>query len=229
MSEYHQLRRMYGGFCSFETVAGDDEERAWAGSAACLTFPLHHGSRVTIRMTMNTAVAMKVCLCLSLVALFDTAIAVVPFDGCPEEGDMVTRVGRAEGPLFDGEAPSPAPSAAMLCTSQTSNARGRYTSTLAPCVFTFHSVEEEEVALIDYQTSSLCSSENKFLVMKEYVYDWADECVGTFQRCYSLEHHQDVLFDFLCAMHGKFPEGTTHVSVDCTEDQELEAESENFS
>jgi hypothetical protein len=57
--------------------------------------------------------------------------------------------------------------------------------------------------------------------MKEYVFQWHDECVGDFARCYSVEHHKQLLLDFLCAMDWKIPEETTHVSVNCMEDKTL--------
>lgn len=142
----------------------------------------------------------------------------LPYADCPATG-VVSRVGQSSGTLDPEDAPTSAPSIAHYCTTQTSNARGRYTSTLAPCEFTFHTIEEADVELIDYQTSDLCSSDNGFLVMKEYVYDWGDECVGDFRRCYSLEHHRHLLFDFLCAMDWELPAGTTHVSVSCEEDK----------
>lgn len=142
-----------------------------------------------------------------------------PFEDCPASGS-VQRLGRSSGAL--DEAPSPAPSVAPLCTSQTSNARGQYTSTRAPCTFSFHSIQgEEEDRLIDLKTSDLCSDSNSFLVMKEYVNQWDDECVGDFARCYSLEHHRHLLMGFWCAMNWNIPNETTHISVNCMEDKLL--------
>jgi hypothetical protein len=165
---------------------------------------------------------------LLLVSLVGSATA-VPYDDCPAPG-TVSRLDQSRGEVLPEEAPSPAPSMAHLCTSQTSNARGHYTTKLAPCVLTFHAVQgEQEDRLIDYQTSNLCDDDNGFLIMKEYVYDWGDECVGDFSRCYSLEHHRDILFDFLCAMDWKIPQETTHVSVNCVEDKTLVLETETHS
>jgi len=124
----------------------------------------------------------------------------------------------------ENNAPSPAPSMNSLeCTTQTSNARGRYSSTLSPCTFEFHKAEEHqrELDLIRFHTSDLCSSENAFLTVREYVKDFSDECVADFQRCYSLEHHRSVIWDFLCTKAWEIPEETTHVSVDCRRDKEL--------
>lgn len=142
----------------------------------------------------------------------------VPFEDCPAAG-MVSRLDLANGAV--DESPSSAPSLPPSCTTQTSNARGRYTSTLAPCTFTFHIIEEEDSNLIEYQTSSLCHDDNAFLVMEEYVHDWGDECVGDFSRCYSLKHHRRVLFDFLCVMNWNIPDEATHVSVSCVEDKQM--------
>mmetsp|Transcript_2730 Transcript_2730/g.6390 ORF Transcript_2730/g.6390 Transcript_2730/m.6390 type:complete len:416 (+) Transcript_2730:393-1640(+) len=123
----------------------------------------------------------------------------------------------------ENNAPSPAPSISLECTTQTSNARGRYTSTVSPCTFEFHKAEEHrrELDLIRFHTSDLCSSENSFLTVREYVDNFPDECVADFQRCYSLEHHRSVIWDFLCTKGWDIPEGTTHVSVDCQRDKEL--------
>ena len=143
-------------------------------------------------------------------------------DDCYADGS-VSRFGLAQEDSMEGVVvPSPAPSSAPRCISQTSNARGQYTSTRAPCIFAFHSIQnEKENRLIDYQTSDLCSEENSFLIMKEYVVRWHDECVGDFARCYSLEHHKELLLDFLCTMNWNIPKETTHVSVDCIEDKTL--------
>lgn len=144
-------------------------------------------------------------------------------DSClPEEGRFYS----------DNEiasAPSSAPSESIDCKEQTSNARGRYTSSVSPCVFNFHKLDplQQELENIKFRTSDLCSSENSFLSVIEYVDEWADECVGDFQRCYSLEHHQSIIFDFLCSKDWQVPKGTTHVSVDCTKDKILVNESYN--
>jgi hypothetical protein len=147
-----------------------------------------------------------------------------PFPDCPAVG-TVSRIGQQnyEDRVIEAP-PSPAPSQAHVCNSHTSNARGHYTSTVAPCRFSFHkSIRlEDEMELIDYQTSDLCSDDNGFLTMEEYITDWPDECVGDFDRCYSVEHHRK-FFDFMCAMDNDWhiPDGTTHVSVNCTEDRKL--------
>eukprot|EP00934_Nitzschia_sp_Nitz4_P001402 Nitzschia sp. Nitz4//scaffold11_size288233//249659//250615//NITZ4_000816-RA/size288233-processed-gene-0.249-mRNA-1//-1//CDS//3329534200//1402//frame0 len=139
----------------------------------------------------------------------------------------VETVSRIDTSTQDVQAPSPSPSAAITCTQQTSNARGSYTATLAPCDVTFHRVTGNETDLIDFQTSSLCGPDNGFLTMKEYVTGWADECIGDFARCYSLEHHMHILIEFLCTLDGRVPGGTTHVSVDCKEDKDMVQDAEN--
>ena len=144
--------------------------------------------------------------------------------------------------------PSPAPSQAPSCEFATSNARGRYTSELNPCTFRFHAVDEamEEMDFIEYHTSDLCTDENTIghrsssspstgstrgaatsnsMSVKEYVKDFPDECVGDFTRCYSLEHHTKIVWEFLCDKEWKLPQGTTHISVDCTADKKLALES----
>lgn len=177
----------------------------------------HFGLLSLCSTKMKTLLLVVSCLAGSSLGL--------PFDDCPAAG-TVSRLDRSQGAIVVEEAPSPSPSVAPLCTSQTSNARGQYTATLAPCTFRFHSIQAEDDRLIDFQTSNLCSDENSFLTLKEYVYDWGDECVGDFARCYSLEHHKSLLFHFLCAMDWNLPEETTHVSVSCVEDKTLVLEAE---
>jgi hypothetical protein len=91
--------------------------------------------------------------------------------------------------------PSLAPSVAQPCSDPLSNARGDYTSTLAPCVVKFHNAnlqrEGREVAsssltsttttiveegdFINYRTSDLCTEENVIIQIQEYVQSWPDE------------------------------------------------------
>ena len=93
--------------------------------------------------------------------------------------------------LSPSQAPSDAPSQAPVCGDKLSNARGTYTSDHAPCTIKFHSVsnlqrEGEESDLIEYRTSDLCRDETVIVEIKEYLSDFPDECVGDFERCYSL-------------------------------------------
>ena len=48
---------------------------------------------------------------------------------------------------------------------------------------------------------------------------WKDECVGDFRRCYSIPHDKGIFKSFLCLKKWSVPKGTTHISVDCTEDK----------
>jgi hypothetical protein len=120
-----------------------------------------------------------------------------------------------------------------------------YTSIHAPCSIKFHSVsnlqrqgEEGEPNFIEYRTSNLCRDDTVIVEIKEYLEFFPDECVGDFERCYSLEHHSKYLYPFLClpeelpsqeylvngiSYHSRWelPPGTTHVSVDCTLDKDV--------
>jgi hypothetical protein len=116
--------------------------------------------------------------------------------------------------LVKTQPPSMAPSMAQPCSDPHSNARGQYTSTLAPCVVKFHNAniqresqetsssqlqqKQEEAEFIDYRTSDLCHDDNVIIEIKEYAQSWPDECVGDFERCYSLDHHFSLMCDFLC-------------------------------
>jgi hypothetical protein len=159
-----------------------------------------------------------------------------------------------DNPLLEtSEAPSDAPSAAPLCSDRFSNARGIYTSTYAPCTIKFHSMtqfqrvgEEKEDDLIEYRTSNLCRDDNVIVEIKEYVENFPDECVGDFDRCFSLEHHGKYLYPFLCLPENfnpssdtlitaisyrprwELPPGTTHVSVDCTVDRVMAKETVKY-
>jgi hypothetical protein len=154
---------------------------------------------------------MKICILFHFLTLMNAASA----SFCDVEERYVSQE--------EENAPSPAPSINIECKTKTSNARGRYTSTVAPCTLQFHKADESqrELDLIQFHTSDLCSEDNAFLTVREYVSEWPDECVGDFQRCYSLEHHRPVVWDFLCAKDWEVPEGTTHVSVDCSKDKYL--------
>jgi len=57
--------------------------------------------------------------------------------------------------------------------------------------------------------------------VQEYVADWPDECVGSFARCYSLEKDKAVYLQFVCDQGWELPQGTTHLSVNCTADYNL--------
>ena len=169
--------------------------------------------------------------CLAFLSLLISATYAYPsvFPDCPKDG--------APMPVFeelpqevnndDVDAPSPSPSMFAPCSSQISNARGSYTTTRAPCTFDFHNATDNETdaTTIQYRTSDLCSPENSFLTIKDYVDDWADECVGDFARCYSVEYHQSVLFEYVCSKGWNIPNGTTHISVDCRDDKDLVLES----
>lgn len=147
------------------------------------------------------------------------------FPDCSVHYDSVSRIDHSDLDDETNNAPTPAPSSSHPCSTRTSNARGKYHTSKAPCVFQFHKSSRPEIKLIDFQTSDLCSEDDAFLTVKEYINEgWPDECVGDFQRCYSLQHHQAILQNFLCRHNWQVPEGTTHMSVDCTEDKTLVTE-----
>mmetsp|Transcript_9014 Transcript_9014/g.15048 ORF Transcript_9014/g.15048 Transcript_9014/m.15048 type:complete len:270 (+) Transcript_9014:70-879(+) len=108
------------------------------------------------------------------------------------------------------------------CDLPFTNARGHYTANLAPCVFTFHAAEADGASTIDdFEAATICGDDNAIgHQAREYVRRWADECVGDFNRCYSVERDQHVYLGFVCAKKWKFPEGTTHLSVNCTTDKQ---------
>jgi hypothetical protein len=141
--------------------------------------------------------------------------------------------------------PSMSPSGAPPCSDSTSNARGMYTSNLAPCMIVFHdattttgsstkTLEEGEGSGDNnndnnnyyHGTSDVCGFDNAIGELKEYITLWPDECVGDFARCYNLieddQYHKELLCPSLLRfLNTPVPFGTTHVSVDCTIDKEL--------
>ena len=111
--------------------------------------------------------------------------------------------------------PSEAPSQTLPCVELTSNARRSYTAKAAPCLVQFHTSHQEEMAYIEFKTSDLCTEDNAFLTVKEYIIEWPDECVRDFRRCYSTEHHKEILSH----TDWQIPEEATHISVNCTENK----------
>lgn len=117
--------------------------------------------------------------------------------------------------------PSQSPSMSMPCSDAFSNARGSYTSLMAPCVVTFHNgdieidAEDDDdsgssgenvqrhhhkdasspslVSTYYHGTSSVCGTENTIGEAKQYVSAWPDECVGDFARCYDLKDPNHLL------------------------------------
>jgi hypothetical protein len=142
--------------------------------------------------------------------------------------DDLRSINPHEKSILGADGPSPAPSPALACDQETSNARGHYTSTMTPCLFYFHAAAKDaiEMDFIEFHTSDLCTEGNAIggtsMAIKEYVDLWPDECVGDFARCYSMLEHQNVFLEFMCAKEWQVPEGTTHISVDCSLDRELE-------
>jgi hypothetical protein len=117
-----------------------------------------------------------------------------------------------------------------VCTDPASNPRGFYTSNLAPCRLQFHKIISNDVdasssSSSSYELSTACSKDNQVgkisagSALYEYVRSWPDECVGSFPRCYSLAKDEHVFIAEACRQGYVFPEGTTHVSLDCTEDR----------
>ena len=156
-----------------------------------------------------------------------------------DEDDGNGNVGRfyPEPPYVDNWYPgNPMPEP---CTEATSNPRGRYSSNLAPCTIAFHQVKWPRVSSA-YSLSDACSDSNILPdttenaggatnssfdgmilppVVRDYIQNWPDECVGDFQRCYEVPVHERYYFNFVCRRAWQFPEGATHMSVNCTTDK----------
>jgi len=107
--------------------------------------------------------------------------------------------------------PSAAPSMAPPCSDPYSNARGVYSSVVAPCIISFHGadldVDVDADAVTEEQpqtmvteggegpppspvwirgTSRMCGAGTYLGKITDYVDAWPDECVGDFSRCYDL-------------------------------------------
>jgi hypothetical protein len=118
------------------------------------------------------------------------------------------------------------------CESASINAHGKYTSLLAPCMFTFHTALNDNVTVSGdgLALSTLCSDNNRVgHVAEDYVFNWGDECVRDFARCYSLEQDVDIYMPFVCSKKWTLPVGATHISVSCTRDNEMVNEQINIS
>jgi hypothetical protein len=121
------------------------------------------------------------------------------------------------------------------CTDPASNPRGYYNANLAPCRLQFHKITDDGNDS-PYELSTACSDDN--LVgsstsaaaaggrgaMFEYVSNWPDECVGDFKRCYSVVKDERIFISEACRHGIVFPDGATHVSLDCSEDKRLKQE-----
>ena len=74
------------------------------------------------------------------------------------------------------------------CESPTSaNVRGKYSSLILPCAFTFHkSTGSDDEG--PFSTSTVCSDDNHVNIgggnyqIMDYVQGWGDECVGDYTR-----------------------------------------------
>jgi hypothetical protein len=111
------------------------------------------------------------------------------------------------------------------CKTPSSNAHGTYTSR-GTCTFQFHSILNDTVKA-NYM-SSACSDKNVIdgdqngtmddPIRQEVSY-WPDACVGDFRRCYMIDRDEHIILPHLCRSKTSVPEGTTHISVDCTADK----------
>jgi len=110
------------------------------------------------------------------------------------------------------------------CESPSVNVRGKYSSSILPCAFTFHKSTVSDDA-VPFSTSTVCSDDNHVNVgggnyqIMEYVQSWGDECVGDYTRCYSLKKDEAIYLSFACGKGWTFPLGATHLSVNCTADK----------
>mmetsp|Transcript_24030 Transcript_24030/g.39742 ORF Transcript_24030/g.39742 Transcript_24030/m.39742 type:complete len:262 (+) Transcript_24030:180-965(+) len=109
------------------------------------------------------------------------------------------------------------------CDSPSDNTRGYYTAHTAPCTFSFHSAEQPSGNNLGFHQTTVCSDENMIGLdsVLEYVKHWKDECVGDFARCYSVERDEEIFLEFVCKKRWNFPDGTTHISVNCQRDKEV--------
>ena len=107
------------------------------------------------------------------------------------------------------------------CPSSKSNPRGSYTANLIPCNFTFHTIPEKE-SLHPMELSTQCHASNRdstILLFQDYVFQWPDECVGDFSRCYSIQRDVKIFAQRFCNKDWIIPEGVTHIAVDCSMDK----------
>jgi hypothetical protein len=120
------------------------------------------------------------------------------------------------------------------CDEPDDNVRGIYNSDLAPCEFSFHKSDQppKSVGSTFGHLPTVCTDKNKLMLPKtktedsvtQYVFNWKDECVGDFARCYSLANHRHIYLSLLCRKKWEVPKGATHLSVNCTKDKRLKEE-----
>jgi len=159
------------------------------------------------------------CSCKKVMKVSATAeSAVFSFEDCPaaSEKNVDPRIDEFYyyDMLFDSDVPN-------SCESPTGNHRGLYTSHFLPCEFTFHKSAAGDDDRGPFQPSTACQSANNLLLnvsVREYIREWPDECVGSFPRCYSLKVDRAIIQKFMCRRRWTLPNGTTHMTVNCTQD-----------
>lgn len=121
------------------------------------------------------------------------------------------------------------------CQSQQTNMRGYYSAKLAPCKIQYHNYSGTNDETIDaHEVSAVCSGENLAAgeqessrnTLYEYLHSWNDECVGDFRRCYIIPRDEKIFKPLFCHKKWQVPDGTTHISVDCTEDKAMKKQLE---
>ena len=128
---------------------------------------------------------------------------------------------------------------APKCHSESTNPRGQYNSFFRPCNIIFHAAPQEGHTRRSFNSlPTVCSWENSIAgdggpkafadptehIILDYVRGWPDECVGDFQRCYSVEKDAKIFLKHFCLQQWDIPDKATHISVDCTADKELARE-----
>lgn len=107
------------------------------------------------------------------------------------------------------------------CKSASDNTRGKYSTALKPCTFSFHKSTDKDDGS-SFRASTVCTDKNKINkdTIQEYVKGWPDECVGFFSRCYSVQRDESIFLNFFCKTkpEWKIPQETTHISVSCIDD-----------
>jgi hypothetical protein len=145
-------------------------------------------------------------------------------------GDVYMNNNWGEPPYVEQWYPNNGVPMPRACTDPASNPRGNYNANLAPCRLQFHKISDDGNDS-PYELSTACSDENLIggsasagRALFEYVSNWPDECVGDFKRCYSVAKDERIFISEACRHGIVFPEGATHVSLDCSEDKRLKQE-----
>ena len=116
------------------------------------------------------------------------------------------------------------------CESTTVAPRGTYTADYKLCTIKFYSNDGSASQRNGFELSDACENPGLEVntttttALREYVLGWNDQCVGDYERCYTVDQHQHIYRPLFC--HYKWPlsDDITHIGMDCRADKSAKME-----